>query len=201
MNSRLLAERDNRPGPHVLNADVGRPLRQARMKWRTPSLVWLLCVASIHAQTADAPKLHHRGDPSTSDHPIVVKPVRGSPLLPEDASGEYMLGRPGEFIEITIQFGDLSGYISRLGDGESDQGTPLTFFFDQTSLRGQQLSFTTRQVHGVWYSFTGTIQRGTGKTREDDGYYMLVGELLEHDTARKTEIRRTVALKSGRQLG
>ncbi len=159
-----------------------------------------LCLGSVPAQTANAPKLHHRGDPSTTDHPIVVKPNPGDSLIPEDASGEYMLGKPGEFIEITLQFGELSGYISRQGDGDSDQGTPLTFFFDQTSIHGQQISFTTRQVHGVWYSFTGTILRGAGKTREEDGYYVLTGDLIEHDAARNTEVRRSVALKSGRAL-
>jgi hypothetical protein len=171
------------------------------MKRHIHCLAFLLSFSSIYAQTANAPKLHHRGDPSTTDHPIVVRPDKGNSLIPEDASGEYMLGKPGEFVEITLQFGDLSGYISRQGDGDSDQGTPLTFFFEQTSLHDQQLSFTTRQVHGVWYSFTGTIQRGTGKTREEDGYYMLIGDLIEHDTARKTEVRRSIALKSGRQLG
>ncbi len=171
------------------------------MKWRIHILALLFSSASIHAQTANAPKLHHRGDPSTTDHPIVVKPDKGNSLIPDDASGEYMLGKPGEFIEITLQFGDLSGYISRQGDSESDLGTPLTFFFDRTSLQGQQLSFTTRQVHGVWYSFTGTIQRGIGKTRQEDGYYMLTGDLIEHNAAHNTEVRRTVALKSGKQFG
>jgi hypothetical protein len=153
------------------------------------------------AQTAPEPALHHRGDPSSVDHPVVVKRGKTTTLIPEDASGEYMLGPPGELIEITIQFGDLSGYISRQGDGYSDSGTPLTFFFEQTALHGQDLSFGTRQVHGIWYSFQGTIARGQGKTREEDGYYLLIGELIEHDVANKTEMRRSVSLKSGRQLG
>jgi hypothetical protein len=153
------------------------------------------------AQTTAQPVLHHRSDPSSVDHPVVVKQGRTNSLIPEDASGEYMLGRPGELIEITIQFGDLSGYISRQGDGYSDSGTPLTFFFEQTSLRGQELHFTTRQVHGVWYSFQGTITRGPGNSREEDGYYLLVGELIQYDVANKTQARRTVSLKSGRQLG
>ena len=153
------------------------------------------------AQKATEPALHHRGDPSTTDHPVVVKQGKTDSLIPEEASGEYMLGRPGELIEITMQFGELSGYISRQGDGESDSGTPLTFFFEQTSLRAQELKFTTRQIHGIWYAFQGTIVRGPGKTREEDGYYLLTGDLTEHNSAQKTESRRTVSLKSGRQLG
>ena len=109
--------------------------------------------------------------------------------IPEDASGEYMLGHPGEVVEITLQFGALSGYISRQGDGESDSGTPLTFFFDQTSFHGQELRFTTQQIHGVWYSFQGTIARGSGKTREEDGYYVLMGDL--DGTRRRAQNRVT----------
>ena len=153
------------------------------------------------AQSISKPSLHHRSDPDTIDRPVVVKQGHTNSLLPEDASGEYMLGHPGELVEITMQFGELSGYISRQGDEESDNGTPLTFFFDKTSMQGQELSFTTRQIHGIWYSFQGTITRGLGKSREDDGYYLLVGELIVHDAAQKTESRRSISLKSGRQFG
>jgi len=174
------------------------------MEQRKSGGLWILSLLlswpGLLAQTSNQPALHHRGDPSSVDHPIVVKEGNSTSLIPEDASGEYMLGRSGELVEITLQFGDLSGYISRQGDGYSDSGTPLTFFFDQTSLRSQDMHFTTRQVHGVWYSFQGTIVRGPGKTREEDGFYLLTGELLEHDAANKTEVRRTVSLKSGRQL-
>ncbi|HVW76007.1 MAG TPA: hypothetical protein VHB45_00235 [Alloacidobacterium sp.] len=160
----------------------------------------LLLSSLLAAQSTSRPALHHRGDPDTMDRPVVVRQRRTNSLIPEDASGEYMLGRSGEVVQITIQFGDLSGYISRLGDGESDSGTPLTFFFDKTAMQGQELSFTTRQVHGIWYSFQGTIARGPGKTREEDGYYLLTGDLIEHDAAQNTEQRRSVSLKSGRQF-
>jgi hypothetical protein len=173
-----------------------------RQAWPLYSIaLLLLSPQGLDAQSVTTPALHHRGDPSTADHPVVVKPGRTNSLIPENASGEYMLGHPGEIVEITLQFGGLSGYISRQGDGESDNGTPLTFFFDQTLLRGQELKFTTQQIHGVWYSFQGTIARGSGKTREEDGYYLLVGDLTEHDAAHKTETRRSVSLKSGRQFG
>ncbi|HEX3436752.1 MAG TPA: hypothetical protein VHT24_08280 [Pseudacidobacterium sp.] len=156
---------------------------------------------ALAAQTASDPRLHHRGDPSTIDHPVVIKQGKSNSIIPEDASGEYMLGKPGEVVEIILQFGELSGYISRQGDGYSDEGTPLTFFFEQTSLHDQELGFTTRQVHGIWYSFKGTILRGTGKTRDENGYYVLMGDLIEHDAVHKTESRRSVALKSGQQPG
>jgi hypothetical protein len=170
-------------------------------KWRVPVMAVLLFSSlAAGAQNSTEPALHRRGDPSTTDRPIVVKQGESNSLIPEEASGEYMLGHPGESIEITLQYGDLSGYISRQGDSESDSGTPLTFFFEKTTLHGQELGFTTRQIHGVWYSFQGRIVRGPGRLRSDDGYYLLTGELIQHDTAQKSESRRTVSLKSGRQL-
>jgi hypothetical protein len=173
-----------------------------KQMWHSVLMAMLLFLPlSLHAQSATEPALHHRGDPSTTDRPVVVKQGKVNTAIPEEASGEYMLGHPGELIEITMQFGELSGYISRQGDGESDSGTPLTFFFEQASVRGPELKFTTRQIHGIWYSFQGTIVRGPGKARSDDGYYLLTGELIQHDNAQKTEARRTVSLKSGRQLG
>ncbi len=173
-----------------------------RWIWHIVVMLLPLCfAAAIKAQSATEPALHRRGDRSTTDHPVVVKEGKNNSLIPEEASGEYMLGHPGELVEITIQFGELSGYISRQGDGESDSGTPLTFFFDKTSLQGQEITFTTRQIHGIWYSFRGTIVRGSGKTREEEGYYLLTGDLIEHNTAQKSESRRSVSLKSGRQLG
>ena len=171
--------------------------------WHTVVVALLLLFpysCRSHAQTATVPALHHRGDPSTIDHPVVVKQGKSNSLIPEDASGAYMLGHPGEVVEVTMQFGDLSGYISRQGDGESDSGTPLTYFFDKTSFRGQELGFTTRQIHGIWYSFQGTIVRGAGKARDQDGYYLLTGDLIEHNAVQKTESRRSVSLKSGRQF-
>jgi hypothetical protein len=161
----------------------------------------LLISLRLHAQSTTDPKLHRRGDPNTTDRPIVVKQGKTDSLIPEEASGEYLLGRPGEVVQIILQFGELSGYISRQGDGENDSGTPLTFFFDKASIQGQELHFTTRQIHGIWYSFQGTIVRGPGKSREEAGYYLLTGDLIEHNSAQKTESRRSVSLKSGREPG
>ena len=80
----------------------------------------------------------------------------------------------------------LSGFITRLGDRESDEGTPLTFFFATSRLSGQRLAFTTRQVHGVWFSFEGTIVRGSARSRDQQGYYLLQGRLVMHDVASQT---------------
>ncbi len=61
-------------------------------------------------------------------------------MLPVEASGAYSLGSGGS-IDVELQPDRLSGFITRLGDRESDQGTPLTFFFATSRLAGQQIGF------------------------------------------------------------
>ena len=101
-------------------------------------------------------------------HHLVRKSGRAVPgrsNLPQEASGAYALSpNPAEVIEIILN-GDgdsvrLQGYLTRMGDGQSDQGAPLSFFFARTTVGPTQLSFITRQVHGIWWSFAGTIERG-----------------------------------------
>ncbi len=106
--------------------------------------------------------------------------ARGTSTLPDDVWGTYEFDHSGDTVEIDLDRHKLSGYISRLGDAETDSNTPLTFFFDQSSINGGEISFETRVVHGVWYSFRGTIVRGDGKARADEGYYVLHGVLELH---------------------
>jgi len=102
---------------------------------------------------------------------------------PEDYSGMYSFLREGEFVQITVEdAGKVAGFVSRYGDSESDRGAFLDQFFKQGKLEGSKLSFTTETVHGVWYSFQGTIGRGEGKTLADEAYYMVKGTLTEYHT-------------------
>jgi len=61
------------------------------------------------------------------------------------------------------------------------------------------LSFTTQTVHGVWYDFKGTVERGPGKSPGDEAYYLLKGNLVQNttDANKKTTAKsRDVDLKS-----
>ena len=171
--------------------------------WRRVSVIcFSLCLAAGSAlgQASTNPVLHRRSEPASSNQAVIVSHRHSDSLIPEEASGEYQLDDSGSLIEVTLQFGQLSGYISRAGDQDSDRGAPLTFLFDRTTLNGQRLSFTTRQVHGIWFSFDGTIVRGTARTHAEDGYYLLEGDLVEHNEVVKTQRRASVSLKLNRQL-
>lgn len=117
-----------------------------------------------------------------------------------DYSGMYSFLRDGEFVQVTVEDqGRVTGFVSRYGDSESDRGVFLDHFFKSGKLDGNQLAFTTETVHGVWFEFRGTVERGEGKSRADEAFYVLKGTLIENSTdeTKKTSSRSLeVALKS-----
>jgi hypothetical protein len=105
------------------------------------------------------------------------------PQAPPDYSGMYTFLREAEYVQVTVEDkGKVTGYISRFGDGESDKGAFLTQFFKQGKLDGQELTFTTDTVHGVWFEFKGKIERGAGKNPPDEAYYVLKGTVTQYRT-------------------
>jgi len=124
----------------------------------------------------------------------------GRSNVPGEAAGSYALSPdPAEVIEMILN-GDgnsvrLQGYLTRMGDGTSDRGAPLTYFFARTTVSPTQLTFITKQVHGVWWSFAGTIDRGSAQSNAQKGYYFLNGTLTEHfDTGQSAPRRVSLPL-------
>lgn len=129
-----------------------------------------------------------------------ANPNGQSPSKPgADYSGMYGFLHDGEFVQLTVEDqGHVIGFISRYADPEGEGGF-LDQFFKSGVIEGNRLSFATDTVHGVAFEFRGTIQRGLGKNRSDEGYYVLAGTLVENNTdaAKKTSSRSSdVALKS-----
>jgi hypothetical protein len=115
-------------------------------------------------------------------------------------SGMYNFLREGEFVQVTVEDqGKVSGFVSRYGESDSDRDAFLDHFFKAGKLEGNKLTFSTETVHGVWYEFQGTIERGEGKQPGDEAYHVIRGKLTEHSTdeQEKASARsREVALKS-----
>src|SRR5882724_4285020 len=115
-------------------------------------------------------------------------------------SGMYSFLKEGEFVQVTVEdAGRVTGFVSRYGDLDSDRGAFLDQFFKTGKLEGKKLSFTTDTVHGVWYDFKGTVERGEGKNVGDEAYYVLKGTLMQYstDANKKTVAKsREVSFKS-----
>jgi hypothetical protein len=147
--------------------------------------------AACHAQGGFAVRGQNKtGEQDTGN-------VKSAPA--EDISGMYNFLKEGEFVQINLEKSMVSGYVSRVGETESDRGVFLDQFFDQAQIRGHDVSFVTKPLHNVWYEFKGKFERGPGKTKADDAYYVLRGTLkeLSLDENKKTVSHaREVALKS-----
>jgi hypothetical protein len=118
----------------------------------------------------------------------------------DDYSGMYSFLRDGEFVQISVEEkGNVSGFISRYGDSDNDKDTFLDQFFESGKLETNRLTFRTKEVHGTRFTFEGTIERGTGKTPDQEGFYVIRGTLtrVQTDADKKaTQGSRGVEFKS-----
>ena len=122
------------------------------------------------------------------------------PTAPENISGMYTFLREGEFVQITVEdAGRVTGFVSRYGDSASDRGVFLNQFFKSGKLEGNNLSFTTKTVHLVWFELQAVVEHAAGKRPGEEGYRVLRGKLTEHhedaDTKGSAQVYE-VALKS-----
>ncbi|HZU23187.1 MAG TPA: hypothetical protein VE998_10180 [Terriglobales bacterium] len=132
----------------------------------------------------------------------------GREVAPDDASaysGEYEFLRQGEMLQLTIQPGEsgyeknVTGFISRHGESESDRGTILDHWIRAGTLRANALKLRTTSIHGVWFEFEGGIARGPGASRSERGYYVVEGKLTRHTSdasGRDSAQSREVTLNS-----
>jgi hypothetical protein len=99
----------------------------------------------------------------------------------DDISGMYSFLKDGEFVQINQEdAGQLSGFVSRFGDDDTDKKLFLDQFFNKGSLAGNKVTFTTKVVHGTWFEFAGTVERGPGKNPSDEAYRLIKGKLTRH---------------------
>lgn len=116
---------------------------------------------------------------------------------PDDISGMYTFLQDGEFVQISVQDARLTGFISRYAEGGKDRF--LDHFFSEATVNGPDLAFKTKVVHGVSYEFKGKVERGAGKTRAQEAYYVIRGTLTRYSSDVNHKVSaasREVALKS-----
>jgi len=131
--------------------------------------------------------------------PLVAQQTAHDSASLDNISGSYSFLREGEFVQLTVEDGKLSGYLSRYGDSDSDKGQFIDQFFDKTTLDGMRLSFNTKIVHGVSYDFTGVISIKPGKKPGEEGYRVIRGKLIQHTTdesGKDKALQREVEFKS-----
>lgn len=117
----------------------------------------------------------------------------------DDVSGVYSFLREGESIQLNVDHGKLSGWVSSFGFLDSDKDTLLDRFFDKASLQSGHIYFLSRRIHGCWVEFTGRVSRGEGRARGQEGFYVLTGTLTQYTTDAEAKVsarQREVIFKS-----
>ncbi len=142
-------------------------------------LLFALCAVPV-APAAQQPALERRAAHAADPAPSAAT---GRTDLPPEAEGEYPWGRLGEEIELYFEHGRLQGYMTQRSEAGNDRSAPMTFDFASTHAEGHALQWTTRVVHGVFYSFTGSLERGPVATPAQPGFYVLSGTLTTHGGA------------------
>ncbi len=117
----------------------------------------------------------------------------------EDISGMYTFLKEGEFVQIDVDGTRVSGFVSRFGDLESDKGAFLDHLFKKGEIKGNQIHFVTKSVHGTWFEFQGTVERGDEKDPSKEGYRVIRGKLtqfVEKDKDKADAKSRELTMKS-----
>ena len=157
-----------------------------------PSRAWAGQQQGEAAQSQDDPALHQRtaAQPDAQPHPVAAT---GHSDLPPEAQGTYPWDKLGGQIELYFEDGKLHGYMTDHMDPDPHVA-PVTFDFATTHVDGHAVKFRTRVVHGIFYSFSGHLERGLAANAALSGYYLLTGTLTQHG-GDADGLVRTVSLK------
>lgn len=121
------------------------------------------------------------------------------PPVSGDITGMYSFLHEGEFVQIEVNDGKVTGLVSHFKDELPEKAQFVDQFFDQAKLEGANLTFRTKPLNGVRFEFSGVVERGPAKTPGEEGYWNVKGTLKEQYTApdgKVTEKSHGLTLKS-----
>jgi hypothetical protein len=126
-------------------------------------------------------------------------PAKAEPAASGDITGMYSFVHEGEFVQIEVNAGKVTGLLSRFKDDNPEKAEFVDQFFDQATLQESTLTFSTKPIDGVSHQFSGVVERGPGKTPADEAYWQVRGNLIERRTSAEgkvTEKTHELTLKS-----
>jgi hypothetical protein len=130
---------------------------------------------------------------------MAQSPAKAEPQAGEEITGLYSFIHEGEFVQIEVNEGKVTGLVSRFKDDDPEKAEFVDQYFEQAKLEGTALSFRTKPADGVWFEFFGVVERGPAKTPADEGYWNVRGTLKERRTSPQGEVSEkvhTLTLKS-----
>ncbi len=123
---------------------------------------------------------------------LAQSPAKAEPQVGDEITGLYSFVHEGEFVQIEVNEGKVTGLVSRFRDDDPDKAEFVDQYFDQAKLDGATLSFRTKPADGVWFEFSGVVERGPARTPADEGYWNVRGTLTEQRTSTQGKIVRKV---------
>ena len=117
----------------------------------------------------------------------------------EDMTAKYHFLSAEDTLAILDEEGRLKGYIE-VAQPEEESDDILSYDIVEGSRDKTHVKFRTNKIHGKFYRFSGTVERGKGHEEKDPDYFRLTGDLdivtVNAETGKQTVQTLRVTLKS-----
>lgn len=122
-----------------------------------------------------------------------------APQAVNDITGLYSFLHEGEFVQIEVNDGKVTGLVSHFKNEDPDKTEFVDQYFSEARYEGTKLTFRTKPSDGLWYEFSGDVERGSARSTGDEGYWLVRGVLVEHRVGadgKSTDKSHSLTLKS-----
>ena len=117
----------------------------------------------------------------------------------DDMTAKYHFLSADDTLAILDEEGRLKGYIE-VAQPEEESDDVLSYDILEGSRKKAHVEFRTNRIHGKYYRFSGTVERGKGHVEKDPDYLRLTGDLdivtVNAETGKQTVQTVRVTLKS-----
>ncbi len=94
----------------------------------------------------------------------------------DDITAKYHFLSADDTLAILDEEGRLKGYIE-VAQPEEESDDVLSYDILEGSRKKTHVEFRTNKIHGKFYRFSGTVERGKGHEEKDPDYFRLIGDL------------------------
>lgn len=114
-------------------------------------------------------------------------------------TAKYHFLSADDTLAILDEEGRLKGYIE-VAQPQDESDDVLSYDIIEGSRKKAHVEFRTNRIHGKYYRFSGTVERGKGHEEKDGDYFRLTGSVdivkVNGETAKETVQTMRVVLKS-----
>ncbi len=114
-------------------------------------------------------------------------------------TAKYHFLSADDTLAILDEEGRLKGYIE-VAQPEEESDDILSYDILEGSRKKSHVEFRTNRIHGKFFRFSGTVERGRGHVEKDSDYFRLTGDLdivtVKAETGKETAQTMRVVFKS-----